>query len=179
MRLAARVFAAVFVATATAPAQEQPVFPSAAQLVTIDAVVVDRDGRPVRGLTREDFQVTDGGEPQAITHFEAVTVAPANGVAAPLETAPTTSSNETAPALAPRSFVVVYDDLHIAPLRAPAARAAVDSFLEREVREGERVAIVVVGSGAWWTATIPEGREDLSAFLAGQSAAARRAWTRR
>ena len=44
------------------------------------------------------------------------------------------------------------------------------SFLEREVRAGDRVAIVVVGSGAWWTATIPDGREDLGAFLAGQSA---------
>jgi len=134
-------------------------------------VVVGRDGRPVRGLTREDFQVADGGEPQAITHFEAVTVAPADGAAAASPgTAATTSSNETSPALAPRSFVVVYDDIHIAPLRAPGARAAVDSFLEREVRAGERVAIVVVGSGAWWTATIPEGREDLLAFLAGQSA---------
>ncbi len=98
-------------------------------------------------------------------------MAAADGAAAAAaETAATTSSNEAALALAPRSFVVVYDDVHVAPLRTPAARAAVLSFLGREVRAGDRVAIVVVGSGAWWTATIPDGREDLGAFLAGQSA---------
>jgi len=165
-------FAAIAVwTTLPAVAQEKPAFPSATQLVTIDAVVLDRDGRPVQGLTHADFQLAEDGEPQAITHFEAVSVSPAGGPSLPTpETAAfTSSSNETAPPAAPRSFVIVYDDLHIAPLRAAAAREAVDSFLRREVRAGERVAVVVVGSGAWWTAEIPEGREDLLAFLDGQA----------
>jgi len=40
-------------------------------LVNVD-VVVTQDGRPVPGLTAEDFEVTDDGEPVAVTHFYAV-----------------------------------------------------------------------------------------------------------
>jgi VWFA-related protein len=150
-------------------ATQEPVFPTATQLVTIDAVVVDRDGRPVRGLTRADFELDEDGETRAISHFEAVTVAPHGARTEAAAEAFATSSNEAPPTLAPRSFVIVYDDLHIAPLRAAAARDAVASFLRREVRAGERAAVVVAGSGAWWTAEIPEGREDLLAFLDGQA----------
>lgn len=162
--------AMVVCAVPAAVAQEKPAFPAATRLVTIDAVVLDRDGRPVRGLTRDDFQLAEDGEPQAITHFEAVSVPPAGGAPPPRsEAAFTTSSNEAPPAAAPRSFVIVYDDIHIAPLRAVAAQEAVSAFLRREVRAGERAAVVFVGSGAWWTAEIPEGLDDLLAFLDGQS----------
>jgi VWFA-related protein len=162
--------AMVVCAVPDAVAQEKPAFPTATRLVTIDAVVLDRDGRPVRGLTRDDFQLAEDGEPQAITHFEAVSMPPAGGAPPPRsEAAFTTSSNEAPPAAAPRSFVIVYDDIHIAPLRAVAAQEAVSAFLRREVRAGERAAVVFVGSGAWWTAEIPEGLDDLLAFLDGQS----------
>jgi VWFA-related protein len=168
----AQPLAAVAVwAVAAAASGQQPVFPTAARLVTIDAVVLDRHGLPVKGLTRDDFQLTEDGEPQVITHFETVSVPPVIGSSLPPTEAPafTVSSNEAQPTLAPRCFVIVYDDMHVAPLRAAAAREAVDSFLRREVRAGERVAVVVVGSGAWWTAEIPEGRADLLAFLDGQA----------
>jgi VWFA-related protein len=159
--------------TAPGPARaQQPVFPAAAQVVTIDAVVVDRDGRPVSGLSRADFEVEEDGERQALTHFETVAVPPRGASAPPDPGAPTVvvSSSDAVPRLAPRSFVVVYDDLHVAPARATAAREAVRSFLEREVRAGERVAVVVTGSGAWWTAEAPRGVPDLLAFLEGQPA---------
>ncbi|HYN05418.1 MAG TPA: VWA domain-containing protein [Vicinamibacteria bacterium] len=164
--------AAIAVSTAAPGAlRDEPVFPSGVQLVTIDAVVLDHQGLPVRGLTRADFQLTENGELQAITHFEAVSVPPAAGLPTP-QAEPavfTASGNEGPPPAVARSFVIVYDDVHISPLRATAAREAVDGFLRREVRPGDRVAVVVVGSGAWWTAQIPEGREDLLAFLDGQS----------
>jgi VWFA-related protein len=170
-RLALGVAALVAETSPHARAQEKPVFPTATRLVTIDAVVLDRDGRPVQGLTRDDFELDEDGEVRAITHFEAVRVAPPRGSSTPPTEASsfTASSNEAPPTFAPRSFVILYDDLHITPLRATAARDAVDSFLRREVRAGERVALVVTGPGAWWTAEIPEGREDLLAFLDGHS----------
>jgi Ca-activated chloride channel homolog len=40
-------------------------------VVQITAVVIDSDGRFVRGLKREDFHVLDDGKPQPVTHFAA------------------------------------------------------------------------------------------------------------
>jgi VWFA-related protein len=39
------------------------------EVVDVDVVVVDRDGRPVVGLTREDFAVFEDGELREITNF--------------------------------------------------------------------------------------------------------------
>src|SRR5688572_13901623 len=69
---------------ALAAAQEtQPVQPTDSTLapfaeqlevrvVNVDVVVTDRDGRPVDGLTREDFVVLEDGRPQPITNFYVV-----------------------------------------------------------------------------------------------------------
>ena len=37
--------------------------------VEVPVNVVGRDGEPVRGLTAVDFEIFDGGDRQAITHF--------------------------------------------------------------------------------------------------------------
>lgn len=44
--------------SAQSPGQA-PVFRSNTQIVRVDAVVVDKDGRPVRGLTKNDFEILD------------------------------------------------------------------------------------------------------------------------
>ena len=41
-----------------------------ARIVVLDVVVADKKGNPVSGLTREDFHVTEAGEPQTILNFE-------------------------------------------------------------------------------------------------------------
>ena len=72
--LAALVLAGA-AAVAHAGIQEHPTFPSGIALVKVDVVVVDRDGKPVRGLTRADFRVFDEGRERPVVSFEAV-VAP-------------------------------------------------------------------------------------------------------
>ena len=57
------------------PAQEpKPAFPAEVELVTVDVVVVDRKGMPVSGLAEGDFTILEGGVPQKISRFEAVTL---------------------------------------------------------------------------------------------------------
>lgn len=39
------------------------------RVVNVDVTVTDRDGNPVYGLSREDFEILEDGEPQEITNF--------------------------------------------------------------------------------------------------------------
>src|SRR6266699_3733684 len=51
--------------------QPIPAFPTQAEAITADVVVLDKQGRPVPGLTKEDFTLLEDGRPQTIVGFEA------------------------------------------------------------------------------------------------------------
>src|SRR5262245_29594413 len=62
-----------FVAAALlAQQQTPPVFRSGVEAVQMDVVVIDKDGKPVTGLTKEDFEIFEQGVPQEITVFAPV-----------------------------------------------------------------------------------------------------------
>ena len=48
---------------------QQPVFRSSAERVTVAVVVRDRNGRPIRNLSKADFEVTDDGQFRTILDF--------------------------------------------------------------------------------------------------------------
>ncbi|HEY3052321.1 MAG TPA: VWA domain-containing protein [Thermoanaerobaculia bacterium] len=48
-------------------------------VVNVDVTVTDRAGNPVRGLTRDDFQIFEDGKAQKVTNFYAVTGAEGGG----------------------------------------------------------------------------------------------------
>src|SRR5690349_14284813 len=61
------------VASATvATARQQPIFRSGVDLVTVDAAVLDGDGRPVPGLGAADFQIDVDGRPRRIVSAQFV-----------------------------------------------------------------------------------------------------------
>jgi VWFA-related protein len=136
-----------------------PSFPSGVAVVTIDAVVLDARGRPVSGLTRDDFAVTEDGRAQEISKFEAFVAGEAEAAAEPSAVA----SNEAAAGRTGRAFAVIVDDLRITPVRTEPARQAVVSFIERSVHDGDLVTLGTTSGDVWWSARIPEGREDLLA----------------
>lgn len=139
-----------------------PTFPSQVEQITVDAVVVDENGRPVPGLTREDFVVREDGRVQEITNFEAFVVEPADAPLPP----PAVATNEPAARGNPgRAFAILVDDVRIAPALTHVARDAVVSFLNRSVREGDLVTIRTSSGSVSWAARIPEGIEDLIAVL--------------
>jgi hypothetical protein len=51
--------------------QAGPTFPAEVEVITVDALVLDGHGRPVTGLTRDDFRVVEDGKPREIVSFEA------------------------------------------------------------------------------------------------------------
>jgi VWFA-related protein len=169
-----RVFlAALALMVATLPqsrplrAQEQETpparFPSEVQLITVDALVLDSAGRPVRDLTKADFVVTEDGRPRDIASFEA----PLPESAGPEEEAPAETpavvTNE--PAATGRAFVVLVDDLKISAQQAEQARQTVTSFLEKGPGPGDEVTLGTTSGDLWWSTRIPEGQEDLLAIL--------------
>jgi len=157
---------------ASAPAQEaaasksDQVFPSQIELVTVDVVVVDKKGQAVPGFKASDFQVYEDGKLQTITSYESVAL-PTAPAGAPREAsaAARVSSNQGAQARSYRTFVVVFDDIHLSQGQAFRAKAAVAEFLRRGLREGDVVSLIATGGGAWWTARMPEGREELLTIL--------------
>jgi VWFA-related protein len=147
------------------PPAAPPTFPSAVQLITVDAVVLDGHGQPVPGLTKDDFVVKEDGRPQDVVSFQAFDVGPAREE--PEAVAPgVVTRNEPGPRDAGRGFAIVVDDLGLAPERTTVVQDAVKQFLERSVRDGDLVTLATTSGNAWWSARVPEGREDLLAVLA-------------
>ena len=62
----------VFVALALPVAQQPPTFRTGVEAVVMDVSVLDKDRRPVRGLTAGDFTVLEDGKPQDIRTFKAI-----------------------------------------------------------------------------------------------------------
>ena len=51
------------------PAASAPTFRAGVDLVTVSVVVKNRDGRPVTGLTRQDFELVDAGRVRSLADF--------------------------------------------------------------------------------------------------------------
>jgi VWFA-related protein len=141
-----------------------PLFPSAVDLVTVDVVVTDKNGQPVTGLKAEDFTVVEDGVPQSVTSFEAVEL-PLSASATPGPTPAVSTNIGVKESRTNRSFVVFFDDMHLSPIQAHRAKAAVAEFLNKGTREGDRVSLIASGGGAWWTARMESGRPQLLDML--------------
>lgn len=140
-----------------------PSFPTQVELVVVDAVVKDKKGVPVTDLEQSDFTVLEDGQAQGIVSFEAVKLPDQPRGTPPPK--PRVSSNTSNEARTGRSFVVVFDDIHLSLFQARRAKIAVAEFLKTGVREGDRVTLVATGGGAWWSSRMESGREELLALL--------------
>jgi VWFA-related protein len=147
------------------PQADTPAFRAGADLVIVDAVVVDTAGRPVTGLTAGDFEVRDEGRPQAVSLFQTVSVgAP---VAAPTARRYAYSTNAGVGAVPGRAFVLFFDDVHLTPAEGDRAKTALTQFLERELQPGDLVSLVAPGNALRWHARMPDGRPELMRVVAG------------
>lgn len=108
----------------------------AVTLKLIQVYVTDKDGKPVRDLTREDFSLFDGGRPVTLTAFERhdLAEAPDAGPARPAEQA-------TAPTLS-RKFVILFDLAFNTHGGVRASIEAARHFLDTEVRPDDEVAFI-------------------------------------
>jgi VWFA-related protein len=141
------------------PESALPTFTSEVELVTVDIVVADKKGKPVAGLRKEDFLLSEDGAAQAIASFEAVELPAVPSKETP-RYAPV-STNTSAEVRGGRTFAVLFDDIHLTHANAQRAQVAVAEFLRQGVREGDRVLLVSSSGGAWWSARMEQGREEM------------------
>ena len=124
-------------------AQQPPTFKVRVDYVEVDAVVTDRQGRIVRDLKKEDFQVLEDGKAQAITNFTMVDI-PVDKDSRPLFAAspiePDVRTNEKP--FDGRVYVMVVDDLHTRFGRSQRVKIAAKQFIERRLGANDLMAIV-------------------------------------
>ena len=112
--------------------QQPPVFRSSVDVIQVDVSALDRDGRPVRGLTAADFTLLENGKPREIVAFAEVNVpdVPADRASWVRDVPPDVRTNELRDG---RLFAVILDDAAMPPdLRiASNARAIGRSVIER------------------------------------------------
>ncbi len=131
---------------AQAPPREddRPVVVIGTTLIQVDAIVTDKDGRPVTDLRRDDFDVFQDDRPEEISAFAYVSTpsVPRTGV-------PEAPSLPTHLRSAPvrRSVAIVVDDLK-SNESARTARDAIRRFVDDRMEPGDLVAIVQARAGA-------------------------------
>jgi VWFA-related protein len=97
-------------------------------LVVEVPVQVLRNGEPVRGLTREDFELFEGRERQTITGFEVLDLAAAGPAVAPTTKGP---AKTVVPPSARRRFLLLFDLAFSQPQSVEKARRAARDLIGR------------------------------------------------
>ncbi len=132
---------------AAAPAQggETPTFRVQVDYVEVDAFVTDPQGRFVRDLKKEDFQVFEDGKPQTVTAFTLVDI-PVDRAVRPLFAAqpiePDVKSN--ARPFDGRIYIVVLDDVHVQPQHTFLVKNVMRKFIGEKLGANDLMAIVHV-----------------------------------
>jgi VWFA-related protein len=128
-------------------AQEPPpvTFRVEVNYVEVDAVVTDAQGNVVSNLGQDDFEVLEDGKPQKVVTFSQVSI-PIERADRPLfATAPVEPDVQTNAGVEGRIYLIVLDDLHIDPTRAPRVKAAARRFVQQSFGVNDLAAVVYTG----------------------------------
>jgi VWFA-related protein len=99
-------------------------------VVNVDVTVTDRAGRPVHGLTRDDFEIFEDGKPQAVTNFYQVSAGKTP------HTVPAAAIEEEDPRFR-RKVLVLIDAYSMTPYDRNRALGHLEQFINDRFRGGE------------------------------------------
>jgi VWFA-related protein len=121
----------------------------ATNLVQVD-VVVTKDGKPVKDLKADDFEIFEDGRKQTITNFAYVSNIPTTQPAPAAES----KGSNTMPPLAPtplrphntrRTMALVVDDLGLSAVSMSVVRKQLRKFVNEQLQPNDLVAIIRTG----------------------------------
>jgi VWFA-related protein len=137
------------------PATQQPADDSddvvkiTTNLVQVDAVVT-KDGKPVSGLTANDFEIYEDGKRQTITSFAYISNVAGEAAPTPPKTRDKTSSGFVPPVpvkrdVSRRTIAIVVDDLGLSAESMTFVRRSVRKFVAEQMQPNDLVAILRTG----------------------------------
>jgi VWFA-related protein len=155
---------------AEAPGQEDEVVRITTNLVQVDAVVTDKNGKLVGDLKREELQISEDGKPQAITNFSFY-LAPAIPPSAAARTRDADPGNVPAPTLrlrpdqVRRTIALVIDDLGLSFESTYKVRRALRKFIDEQMQPGDLVAIIRTAGGMGALQQFTSDKRQLAAAI--------------
>ena len=141
---------------ASGHAQQPPTFGASAELVVIDLIATDGDGRLVRDLRADEIEVLEGGKPQRLEFVRLITVggsaAPDAGgvesaVPAPTPATLAQAQGSLSSAVPTLSLVVVVDLATLSFDLLAHTREAVVKMARTELEPGTRLMLVTLDRG--------------------------------
>jgi VWFA-related protein len=111
------------------------------RVINVDVVVTDRNGKPMMGLERKDFELYENGRRVEITYFSRVSEGRLDGqpVASDAgEPISDPSPQETASETPPVTWIVYVDQGNIRPGQRNAVLRQLSSFLGNSMKAGDR-----------------------------------------
>ena len=128
----------VLLALAVLPLQAQmPVMESIeVRVVNVDVVVTDRDGKPVTGLTKEDFEILEDKRPQKITNIDEVRGGES------VQAIEQTTQTKPAPAAKPRNFILFVDNRAMHPVLRKQVVAELKKFVDERLRPEDQATVI-------------------------------------
>jgi VWFA-related protein len=147
------------------------------ELVLVETYVTDDKGRPIEGLTIDDFTLVIDGKPRPIASLDfrrvsSESIAP--GVLAPGSATTLPASGPIRTAEYPRRFMLFFEDRMSAPAGLTAARHAAEQFLSTGLLPSDEVGIATYDTGLRILHDFTSDREALRKTIAGSLAGARR-----
>lgn len=135
------------------------------ELVQTDVMVLDKSGKFVDGLTREQFELRVDGQPVPLAFFERVSVPLRKGEAAPGAVAAAANAAIASRARG-RTVVFFIDDLHLSFDSLNPTRAAITRFIDEEMAPGDLVAIVTATGQLGFLQQFTDNKSVLRAAVA-------------
>lgn len=127
-------------------------------VVEVPVTVVDSAGKPVRGLTKDDFEIFDDGKRATVEHFEVLD----------MKLLPASSRERPLPPAASRNFLLLFDLANSDPAVVVRAAEAAASFVKTQLGEHDLAAVATFTAedGAKIIANFTSDRALLEAAIA-------------
>jgi VWFA-related protein len=125
-------------------------------IVSVDVTVTDNHGRPVTGLTRDDFEIQEDGKPQKVTNFyriENAMAQTARGEGAVVEAVDQRQFR--------RKVVLLVDNNFIEKPLRDAALQRLDDFIDNHFAGGYEWSVAVIGHSVENIQPFTESKEEL------------------
>jgi VWFA-related protein len=168
MRFRLAIFS-VMLCCVVANGQESDVVRTKTELVQTAITVLDKKGKFVEGLQRDQFELTVDGKPRPVAFFERVAAGSAREHE--LATLGDPTINTTTPSAPPpripgRTIVFFLDDLHLSPDSMNRTRMMLQHFLDREMSSKDTVAILTASGQVGFLEQFTNNKAVLDAAMA-------------